>query len=218
MTLYYSLVFGLLVSEMFIFVLLILPLPLKWRKSIFTFLSRSPLIAQLQYGLKITFIFVFILFVDSLNRMWRVQEEASHQDGHHIHDVRTETNLQARKFYSQRNMYLTGFTLFLSLILNRTYVLIIDQMKAEEQLEVLKKQATNQSVEYTRLNGSESELQKKLAELTQELENEKVKSRDFETLKKQAQGGQDEYMKLADKYNELENRASGAVGNQKKDL
>jgi len=216
MTLYYSLVFGLMVSEMFIFVLLILPLPMKWRKSIFIFLSKSPLIAQLQYGLKITFIFVFILFVDSLNRMWRVQEEASHQDGHHVHDVRTETNLQARKFYSQRNMYLTGFTLFLSLILNRTYVLIIDQLRAEEQLEVLKKQAANQSKEYTRLNGSESDLQKKLAELTKDLENEKLKSRDFETLKKQAQGSHDEYMRLADKHNELERKASGQIGDSKK--
>jgi len=218
MTLYYSLVFGLLVSEMFIFVLLILPFPMKWRKSIFTFLSKSPLIAQLQYGLKITFIFVFILFVDALNRMWRVQEEASHQDGHHIHDVRTETNLQARKFYSQRNMYLTGFTLFLSLILNRTYVLIIDQLRVEEQLEVLKKQAANQSKEYLRLNDSEGDLQAKLTKLTEELESERVKSRDFDTLKKQAQGSHDEYMRLADKHNELERKASGGVGDSKKVL
>jgi hypothetical protein len=32
--------------------------------------------------------------------------------------------VQARKFYSQRNMYLCGFTLFLSLILNRTYMMV----------------------------------------------------------------------------------------------
>ena len=32
--------------------------------------------------------------------------------------------VQARKFYSQRNMYLCGFTLFLSLILNRTYLMV----------------------------------------------------------------------------------------------
>lgn len=40
-------------------------------------------------------------------------ETAKDQRG--IQDVRAETNYAARKFYSQRNMYLTGFTLFLSL-------------------------------------------------------------------------------------------------------
>lgn len=39
-------------------------------------------------------------------------------------------------------MYLTGFTLFLSLILNRTYHLIGELVKNEDQLEVIKKQAS----------------------------------------------------------------------------
>lgn len=42
--------------------------------------------------------------------------------------------VQARKFYSQRNMYLCGFTLFLSLILNRTYVMIIEVMRLEDRV------------------------------------------------------------------------------------
>ena len=45
--------------------------------------------------------------------------------------------VQARKFYSQRNMYLCGFTLFLSLILNRTYVMILDQLRLEEEVKRL---------------------------------------------------------------------------------
>ncbi len=42
--------------------------------------------------------------------------------------------MQARKFYSQRNMYLCGFTLFLSLILNRTYTMILEVLRLEEKL------------------------------------------------------------------------------------
>ena len=42
--------------------------------------------------------------------------------------------VQARKFYSQRNMYLCGFTLFLSLILNRTYMMILEVLRLEEKL------------------------------------------------------------------------------------
>lgn len=36
--------------------------------------------------------------------------------------------------------YLTGFTLFLSLILNRTFFMILDLLKSEEKMEVIKKQ------------------------------------------------------------------------------
>ena len=42
--------------------------------------------------------------------------------------------VQARKFYSQRNMYLCGFTLFLSLILNRTYIMILEVLRLEAKV------------------------------------------------------------------------------------
>lgn len=60
--------------------------------------------------------FVAILFVDAVQRMVKVMSEGeTARDNRGVQDVRTETNYAARKFYSQRNMYLTGFTLFLSL-------------------------------------------------------------------------------------------------------
>jgi B-cell receptor-associated protein 31 len=84
-------VFLLLVTEMLIFLALIVPLPFTWRRKLFTFISESPIIAKLQYGMKvrhipvlariyltlfqITFIFILILFVDSVNRVYRVQVE-----------------------------------------------------------------------------------------------------------------------------------------------
>jgi B-cell receptor-associated protein 31 len=77
MTLYYSLVFLLLVAEMALFMLLIIPLPFTIRRKMFTFISESPLVAKLQYAMKITFIFILILFIDSVNRVYRVQIELS---------------------------------------------------------------------------------------------------------------------------------------------
>merc|ERR1711900_55017 len=134
MTLYYSLVFLLLVAEMTLFMLLIVPLPFTIRRKMFTFISESPIVAKLQYGMKI--IFIFILFIDSVNRVYRVQLELADTNktpgasvmGHERMEV------QARKFYSQRNMYLCGFTLFLSLILNRTYTMILDVLRLEEKV------------------------------------------------------------------------------------
>ncbi|CAD6441751.1 79968bb3-4928-4e19-9b74-4388300a0ca8 [Sclerotinia trifoliorum] len=137
MTLYYSLVFVLLVAEMALFMLLIVPLPFTIRRKMFTFISESRLVAKLQYGMKITFIFILILFIDSVNRVYRVQVELAEANksqagnpvlGHERMEV------QARKFYSQRNMYLCGFTLFLSLILNRTYTMILEVLRLEEKV------------------------------------------------------------------------------------
>ena len=101
--------------------------------------------------------------------------------------------VQARKFYSQRNMYLCGFTLFLSLILNRTYVMILDVLRLEEENKQLKGTSSGKSKSSTGIEvaGDSGEIGK----LRKELER---KDRDIETLKKQSQGLSDEYNRLGD--------------------
>lgn len=102
--------------------------------------------------------------------------------------------VQARKFYSQRNMYLCGFTLFLSLILNRTYTMILDVLRLEEKV---KKYEGDPKV-----GGKDSD---KLANAggageIGRLKNELAKKdRDLETLKKQSEGLSKEYNNLGDK-------------------
>lgn len=113
--------------------------------------------------------------------------------------------VQARKFYSQRNMYLCGFTLFLSLILNRTYVMILDTLRLEEEVKQLKGEAPSSSKTGSKLGeagemGEIGRLKKQLAE----------KDRDIETLKKQSKG-------LSDEYNRLGDQVSAKDGTPKKD-
>jgi hypothetical protein len=212
MTLYYSLVFLLLVAEMMLFMLLIVPLPFTIRRKMFTFISESPLVAKLQYGMKITFIFILILFIDSVNRVYRVQvelaaaSESSNQGGAAVlgHE---RLEVQARKFYSQRNMYLCGFTLFLSLILNRTYSMILDVLRLEEKVKRYEGDLKASGKESEKLGnagnaGEIGRLKKELAE----------KDRDLQTLKKQSEGLSREYSDLCDKYS-----ATQADGIPKKD-
>ncbi|KAK5945247.1 Endoplasmic reticulum transmembrane protein 3 [Knufia obscura] len=201
MTLYYSLCFALLVFEMALFVSLIVPLPHAVKRKMFNFISESVIVAKLQYGLKITFIFITILFLDSVNRVYRVQlemaafgKESSAGRAAAMGGDRME--VQARKFYSQRNMYLTGFTLFLSLILNRMYVMILDTLRMEDKL-----------LQYEgKTGGKESEKlgpryrADEIGKLKKELEHEQT---DKENLKKQAQGLQREYDELVAKYNNM---------------
>jgi len=197
MTLYYSLVFVLLVVEMAIFVALVVPMPFTWRRKLFNFVSESPLVAKLQYGLKITFIFITILFIDSVNRVYRVQLEAAAAHKNNSAEAlggSARSEVQARKFYSQRNMYLCGFTLFLSLILNRTYVMILDVLRLEEEVKRLNSKGSS---------GGSTEV----AQLKKELA---AKDRDIANLKKQGDGFQTEYNRLADEK-------SGADSAPKKD-
>ncbi|POR32764.1 Uncharacterized protein TPAR_07038 [Tolypocladium paradoxum] len=198
MTLYYTLVFVLLMFEMALFMLLIVPLPFNVRRTIFTFISENPFVAKIQYWMKITFVFILILFIDSVNRVYRVQLEllaATEQTSKGAAVMGHERlEVQARKFYSQRNMYLCGFTLFLSLILNRTYVMILEVMRLEDRV---------RSYEGTNKDTKESEKlavagePDELAALRKELEK---KDQDLQTLKKQSEQLHKSYDELSDKY------------------
>ncbi|KAK1963607.1 B-cell receptor-associated 31-like protein [Colletotrichum sublineola] len=199
MTLYYTLVFVLLMVEMGLFMLLIVPLPFTVKRKLFTFISESPVVAKVQYWMKITFVFILILFIDSVNRVYRVQVELAlatekQNSGGAAVMGHERLEVQARKFYSQRNMYLCGFTLFLSLILNRTYVMILEVMRLEDKV---------RSYEGTKSNTKESEKLAvagqpgEIAKLRKELEQ---KNRDIETLKKQSAGLHKSYDELSDQY------------------
>ncbi|PWN21008.1 B-cell receptor-associated 31-like protein [Microstroma glucosiphilum] len=184
MTLYYGLVFGLLVLEVVTFLVLIIPLPFAWRRSMFKFLATNPLVAKAQYALKIMFIFVAVLFVDAVQRMWKVTTDGeTMRDQAGMRDSRTESSFHAKKFYAQRNTYLTGFTLFLSLILSRTYSLITELITTQEEL-VAAKGGSSSASSVSKGGASSSEAEK----LKVQLDN----------LKKQTAQQQTEYNRLAD--------------------
>lgn len=105
--------------------------------------------------------------------------------------------VQARKFYSQRNMYLCGFTLFLSLILNRTYVMILDTLRLEEKIKRYEgdPKATGRQSEKLANAGNAGEIGKLKNQLAQ-------KDRDLETLKKQSDGLSREYGSLSDQVSQ----------------
>jgi len=211
MTVYYTMTFLLLASEMATFCLLVSPLPYAIRKRLFRFLSESVIVAKLAYGLKITFIFVAVLFVDALQRMWKVTAEAdmAKNSGGGMHDVRAETNFAARKFYSQRNTYLTGFTLFLSLVLTRSFYIILDLIHTQEEYAKLKQQSDASS------NGKApaNDQSKEIAELKKKLSESEAKTRDYDIVKKQAAQNAAEYDRLATEFN----AKTGATSNKRVD-
>jgi hypothetical protein len=170
------------------FFLLVVPLPYKLRKRAIFFLHNNPLVSKVALGLRFTFFFIFILFVDSVNRVYRVQRDyalstaGSHGVGQGAAAGYDHNELQARRFYAQRNMYLCGFTLFLSFILLRTTALVSELADAREAL----KSSTISEVHEVKT-------------LKETIRKQKL---DIEHLKKQAEGLSREYNKVSDELNE----------------
>ncbi|KAH8550819.1 B-cell receptor-associated protein 31-like-domain-containing protein [Umbelopsis sp. PMI_123] len=203
-TIPYTMVFALLVLEMLIFGLLVIPLPRHWRSALLNFISKSPLVARGIHLLKILFVFVLLLFIDAVNRLQKHQTSAPESGNMYGHDPRLDASLAAKKFYTQRNMYLTGFTLFLSLILERTFKLVLETVQQYEEIARLKSQHTSSASQHDRRISDMVETHKEeLGKLQKEIERKEL---DLATLQKQCQQQSDEYFRLADRNNELERR------------
>ncbi|KAI8074283.1 B-cell receptor-associated protein 31-like-domain-containing protein [Gilbertella persicaria] len=203
MTIYYTATFFILVVEMVAFCLLVIPLPSRWRRAILKFASTSPVVARAISTLKIVFGFIFVLFIDAVNRLQRIDQDQP-EESHQYHDYSYETSLKARKFYAQRNLYLTGFTLFLSLILERTSTLLIQMLKHDEALEDAKKEHLSSQEDQKRLLEMEKSYETKIESLKKEVFELKQEERDFENLKKQVEQQTAEYHRLADERRRLE--------------
>lgn len=103
--------------------------------------------------------------------------------------------VQARKFYSQRNMYLTGFTLFLSLILNRYYIMILETLQLEEKLLQYEGKPGAGGKEGDKLGATYRADQ--IGQLKKQVE---LKDKELQAMKQQSEGLQREYNELSTKY------------------
>ncbi|EPX70757.1 bcap family protein [Schizosaccharomyces octosporus yFS286] len=177
MTIYYMIVFILLMLEIVSFVILSLPLPLKVRKAILNTISHSPIAGKIEHTLKIMIICILILFSDSVRRVVRMNTEFE-MSGIAAGSVENaRAGFKAGQFYAQRNLYLCGSALFLSLVVNRYYLSLKSLIATEEKLEALQ----------TEVKASKSD-SKSLEEL--------------DTLRSKLESRDKEYATLADKYAE----------------
>ncbi|ORZ00221.1 B-cell receptor-associated protein 31-like-domain-containing protein [Syncephalastrum racemosum] len=150
MTLYYTIVFAILLLEascILYFLVLMIPLPTQLRKKALAWLSNSPSIAYIKHVLRIVFVCIFVLFLDAINRLNTLETAvlSSQQTDANpntfagaqaIHDVHTDANFAAKQFYAQRNIYLTGSTLFLTLVLQHTYNITVELVQLQEQVQM----------------------------------------------------------------------------------
>lgn len=183
MALYYNLVFVLLVVEMAFFAILSLPFPRALRKTVLRSVSAPFQSEQFQIALKCIFGFVAVLFIDSVNRVYSVSAELqsfSPSGMSALNLINDRAEVQSRRFYSQRNMYLCGFALFLTLILIRTYSLVAELIQTKDKLDLIKKEdAAPDSEENAALK---LELEEKSAQLETLKEQAAALSNEFDSV------------------------------------
>ena len=150
MAIHNHLIFAFLMVQSVIFLLLVVPLPSRLRRSLVNFIADSPALHRVWQVQSFLTLMVVIFLLESL-RQYYVSSEEHHDlneenDGGKSHDHGEELGgledkkLHMRMHYAERNMFLTGGCMFMSLVLNRWVAFLRKLNKAEDDLMKLTKE------------------------------------------------------------------------------
>jgi len=222
MSLQWTLIASFLYVEVFLVLLLVLPVasPKRWQK-----LFRSRFLQSLSNQASMYFLVllaVLVLFL--LDAIREIRKYSTPETGEHQH-LNIEMQGNMRLFRAQRNFYISGFALFLSLVIRRLVILISTQATLLAQSEAALRQAqsatttaksliSQKSAGESAQNDSNeahdkaaSELKNRIKELenkNKELETELVREKkDKEAVKSQAESLVKEYDRLNEEHSKL---------------
>ncbi|XP_032682162.1 B-cell receptor-associated protein 31 [Odontomachus brunneus] len=221
MSLQWKLIAGFLYLEVTIVLMLVLPVasPTRWQR-----LFKSRFLQSISNRASIYFVVllgVLVLFLlDAIREMRKYSTSLDHTEHHHNMNLEMQENM--RLFRAQRNFYISGFALFLSLVIRRLVLLISIQANLLAQNEAAMRQAqsattTARSLLSQRTIGESaqndsneahdkavSELKNQIKELQAknlELENELTKEKkDKDAMKSQADSLAKEYDRLSSEH------------------
>ncbi|XP_014216811.1 B-cell receptor-associated protein 31 [Copidosoma floridanum] len=222
MSLQWTLIATFLYAEIAVVLLLVLPIasPQRWHR-----LFKSRFLQSLGQQASIYFLVllaILVLFLLDAIREMRKYSNTEVSDHAHAHlDAEMQGNM--RLFRAQRNFYISGFALFLSLVIRRLVILISAQATLLAESEALMKQAQSatttarnllqKSGENAQNDSNEihdkvvKELKTKLKDSEakiSELENELTKEKKDKTaVKSQADSLAKEYDRLNEEYSKL---------------
>ncbi|TMW41246.1 hypothetical protein DOY81_013675 [Sarcophaga bullata] len=217
MSLVWTLIAGFLYAEIAVVLLLVLPVasPYKWNR-----FFKSKFLAMLAQQAHLYFFLIMGVLVLFLLDAIREMRKYSHHE--HSSDVHLNVEMQhsMRLFRAQRNFYISGFAIFLVLVIRRLVTLISAQANLLAQSEASLKQAQSASAAVKSLMaekstekakeatedstlGEISQLKERIHELTSELNREK---KDKEALKSQAESLNKEYDRLTEEFSKLQKK------------
>nr|XP_023022415.1 B-cell receptor-associated protein 31 isoform X2 [Leptinotarsa decemlineata] len=227
MSLQWTLIAGFLYLEIAVVLLLVLPIASARRWNSF-FKSKFLQVLQRQAGFYFLILLaILVLFLlDAIREMRKYSNLAADEHGHAHLDREMQGSM--RLFRAQRNFYISGFALFLSLVIRRLVILISNQATLEAQSEASMRQAQSattaaksllaQRGEVAQNDSNEAhdkeviELKAKLVKVQDEL---KLEKKDKNALKEQADNLAKEYDRLAEEHSKLQKKLTVGSGDKK---
>ncbi|XP_050592409.1 B-cell receptor-associated protein 31-like [Bombus affinis] len=222
MSLQWSLIAGFLYVEVIIVLLLVLPIisPTRWQK-----IFKSQFLKSLSDRASIYFLILLailvVILLDAIREMRKYSTVVAVERDHHHVDAGLQGSMKL--FRAQRNFHISGFSLFLSLVIRRLVILISNQAALLARSEAVTRQAESATTtakhlllqqkisgEIVQNDSNEAhdkvtlEWKAQISELqikNQELENQLAREKkDKEAIKSQAESLAKEYDRLNDEY------------------
>lgn len=222
MSLVWSLIASFLYVEIFIVLMLVLPVasPQRWQR-----FFKSRFLAMLSSQAQTYFYLLLFVLVLFLLEAIREMRKYSHVDPAAEQHLNVGMQHSMRLFRAQRNFYISGFAIFLSLVIRRLISLITTQAQLLAQSEASLKQAQSATAAARSLMSqqkkedeagdkpkptapsaddvSADELKQRVTELESELARER---KDKEAMKSQSESLNREYDRLTEEYSKLQKR------------
>lgn len=225
MSLVWSIIASFLYAEIFVVLMMVLPVasPGRWNR-----FFKSRFLAMLSRQAQTYFyllLFVLVLFLlEAIREMRKYSHTAEPASEQHL-NVGMQHSM--RLFRAQRNFYISGFAIFLSLVIRRLISLITSQAQLMAQAEASMKQAQSATAAARTLMNQEKKEEAtgdkpkpsapladevnvdELKQRITELENLLVRERkDKEAMKSQSESLNREYDRLTEEFSKLQKRVT----------
>jgi len=227
MSLHWTLIAGFLYAEIAVVLILLIPFISNktWRK---LFKSRflKGIENQFIYYFYILVAILVLFFLDAIREMNKYSDESNNSNHGHPSHLDAQMQMHMRLFRAQRNFYISGFALFLCLVIKRMVSLITENASLDIEKEAAMKQAQSASRAAESLmseggsgdkKSGDSELEKKLKAKDEELTKA---LKDVESMKAQSTNLTKEYDRLMEEKDKLERKLrilDGGDSGDKKD-
>jgi len=223
MSLHWTLIAGFLYVEIAVMFLFLIPFISNraWSK---LFKSRflKGIENQFVYYFYILVAILVLFFLDAIREMNKYSETQINSEQSHGTHLDAQMQMHMRLFRAQRNFYISGFALFLSLVIKRLVALIQQNATLDLEREAAMKQAQSATRAAEALMSDDkgaSDLEKKLEEKEEELQKALG---DVTAMKSQSINLTKEYDRLMEEKDKLELRVrvldgAGADGDKKDD-
>ncbi|KAG3091135.1 hypothetical protein PI124_g5912 [Phytophthora idaei] len=201
-----SLMFWMMITEAGICLLLSLPYGQWVSHAVISFLAKNLKYTPANMVATVVLSVVSILFLSDVMTVYK----------HHSSDEVLSDGMRIRLLTAQRDMYITGFCLFLFLLLRLVYIALATNLRLEKNLEAMKKQAEGAAAGYKSLLAENETFKKQTEKIHQLLGDEEGedKKKKVDALARLVQENADleEKVKTSDeKLQKAENRVAAVT-------